>query len=122
VLGPVAPGELVQAAQVAAVDASSTPIEVSFVLPRDRALDGRLQPGEWVDVFASDDQRTTEVVPHAQVVAIGQDDPGSFTSTSGELVITLGLPRADQRAGLINAVRHGEVTLTTAAAPSKEQR
>ena len=121
VLGPVAPGELVQAAQVAAVDASSTPIEVSFVLPRDRALDGRLQPGEWVDVFASDDQRTTEVVPHAQVVAIDQDDPGSFSSTNGELVITLGLPRADQRAGLINAVRHGEVTLTTAATPSKEQ-
>jgi Flp pilus assembly protein CpaB len=115
VLGPVSPGELVQTAQLAGVDAATSPIEVSFVLPKDRALDGRLQPGEWVDVFASDDQQTKEVVPNAQVVAIDQDDPGSFSTTSGELVVTLGLPRADQRAGLIDAVRHGEVTLTRAA-------
>jgi hypothetical protein len=91
-------------------------VELSFELPRDRLVDGRLQPGEWVDVFGSDDRHTTEVVSQARVVAISDAGPSSFSS-GADLVVTLGLPQPNDRVGLIDAVRHGEVTLTRSAAP-----
>jgi Flp pilus assembly protein CpaB len=109
-LGPVGEGELVQAAQVSDA-ASSTPlVEVSFALPRDRALDGRLRGGDRVDVFVTYDDYTAAVVDGAEVVSAG-DAGGSPLGPSAEVTVTLALEAANRRAQLVHAVRAGEVTL-----------
>jgi len=119
IFGPIGEGELVQAAQLSDVGETTSRVEVAFSLPRDRLLDGQLRSGEWVDVFASDDQRTTEIVSHSQVVAVSDGSNGSFT-TDAELVVTLGLDDAADRVPLIHAVRKAEVTLTRSAPGPRE--
>jgi Flp pilus assembly protein CpaB len=109
-LGPVGAGELVQVTQVSE-EASSTPlVEVSFALPRDRALDGRLRSGDRVDVFVTYDDYTTAVVDGAAVVSVGESG-GSALGPAGEVTVTLALEAAGRRAQLVHAVRAGEVTL-----------
>jgi Flp pilus assembly protein CpaB len=109
-LGPVGAGELVQTAQVSA-EASPTPlVEVSFALPRDRALDGRLRSGDRVDVFVTYDDYTAAVVDGAAVVSVG-DASGAALGPAGEVTVTLALEAAGRRAQLVHAVRVGEVTL-----------
>jgi len=109
-LGPVGAGELVQVAQVSD-EASSTPlVELSFALPRDRALDGRLRSGDRVDVFVTYDDYTAAVVDGAEVVSAA-DAGGSALGPAGEITVTLALEAANRRAQLVHAVRAGEVTL-----------
>lgn len=119
--GPVGEGELLQAAQLSDVGESTSPVEVSFSLPRDRLLDGQLRSGDRVDVFASDDEATTQIVSGAQVVALDEGAGGSFT-TDSELVVTLGLDDAADRVPLIHAVRRAEVTFTRSPSTTGEDR
>lgn len=118
--GPVGEGELLQMAQLSEVGESTSPVEVAFSLPRDRLLDGRLRPGDRVDVFASDDEATTQIVSRAQVVALDEGAGGSFT-TDAEIVVTLGLDAAADRSPLIHAVRRAEVTFTRSPSASARE-
>jgi Flp pilus assembly protein CpaB len=109
-LGPLGEGELVQIGQLSDVGAEVPTAEVSFALPRDRAVDGRLRPGDLVDVFVTYDVGTDAVAEGVRVVAVSDGHGASFTSTS-EITVTLALTDPDGRAELIQAVRAGEVTL-----------
>jgi Flp pilus assembly protein CpaB len=109
-LGPVGAGELVQATQLSDSAAKRALVEVSFALPRDQALDGRLRSGDRVDVFATYDDYTSLVVEGAEVVAA--DGGGSAgLGPDPEITVTLALDAAGRRAPLVHAVRAGEVTL-----------
>lgn len=110
-LGPIGEDELLQAAQVSEspsdVDHS---VEVSFTLPRDRAVDGRLRSGDRVDVFVTRDDHTTLVLERIQLIAI-RDAGGSSLVAGTDVTVTVSLEDAPRRADLIQAVRAGDVTL-----------
>ncbi len=110
VLGPIAAGEIIQAAAV--TDGSSTPDvhEIAISLPRGQIAVGRLKQGERVDVFATYDDRTTSVVRGAAVVQIGADDSGSLTS-SREVTLVVAVPSGDAVAAVVHALRTGDVTV-----------
>ncbi|HEY8546083.1 MAG TPA: SAF domain-containing protein [Acidimicrobiales bacterium] len=110
--GPIGAGELVQAAQLSDVGAGSSRVEVAFSLPRDRLLDGKLRPGDRVDVFATDERATSLVAAGAEVLAL--DGGGDGFSADPELVITLGVRNPADRVPLIHAARQAEVTMTRA--------
>lgn len=122
-LGPIGEGELVQIGQLSDVGAELPTAEVSFALPRDRAVDGRLRTGDLVDVFVTYDIGTEAVAEGVQVVAVSDGGGASFTSTS-EITVTLALTDPDGRAELIQAVRAGEVTLvrSTHLAEARDDR
>lgn len=109
-LGPVAEGELVQAGALSEPGRGAPVAQVSFALERDRALDGRLVSGDFVDVFVThDDQGTSVVAERVQVVAV--TDGGSSFTSGAELTVTLALAEGTPRGDVIQAVRSGEVTL-----------
>jgi Flp pilus assembly protein CpaB len=110
-LGPIGEGELLQVSQVS--DAAEVPdphVEVSFTLPRDRAVDGRLRSGDRIDVFVTRDDITGPVLERVQVIAI-TDGGGSSLVSGTDVTITIGLEDPTRRTDLIHAVRAGEVTL-----------
>jgi hypothetical protein len=121
VLGPIADGELVQAAAV--TDGPATPDlhEVALRLPAGQIAVGRLKEGERVDVFATVDDRTTSVVRGAAVVQIDADDSGSLTS-SREITLVVAVPSGDAVAAVVHALRTGDVTVvrSTFAAPTTD--
>jgi Flp pilus assembly protein CpaB len=108
-LGPIGAGELVQAAQLSDGPPDEPVEEVSFALPRDRALDGRLRSGDLVDLFATYTDQTTVVAEAVQVLAVSDGATG-FTDT-GEVTVTLALRPAHEEVDVVHAVRAGEVTL-----------
>ena len=89
---------------------------MSITLARDLAVDGRLAPGDTVDVYATDDE-TNVAAAGVRVVAVTEAG-GSFGDGS-ELTVTLALTRSDDGAPIVQAAREGQVTLvrTTHAAP-----
>jgi Flp pilus assembly protein CpaB len=122
-LGPIAEGELVQAGQLSGPGAPVPTAEVSFALARDRAVDGRLRPGDLVDVFVTYDRGTEAVAEGIQVVTVS--DGGATFSSGAELTVTLALTDPATRRVLIQAVRAGEVTLVrsthlTGATPPRD--
>jgi Flp pilus assembly protein CpaB len=109
-LGPVAADELIQRGQLSDTASTVPVVEVSFALPRDRALDGRLHSGDRIDVFATYDDRTEEVVHGVLVVAVGGADEPSLTPDP-QVTVTLALEEVHRRAALVHAVRAADVTL-----------
>jgi Flp pilus assembly protein CpaB len=110
VLGPIAEGEIVQAASVTEGSATPDLHEVAISLPRGQIAVGRLKQGERVDVFATFDDRTTSVVRGAAVVQIEADDGGSLTS-SREVTLVVAVPSGDAVAAVVHALRTGDVTV-----------
>jgi Flp pilus assembly protein CpaB len=110
VLGPISENELLQRSQLGESGSARPHVEVSFALPRDRAVDGRLRSGDRVDVFATYDDHTAEVVRGAQVVGVG-GDPAASLAGDMQVTVTLALDDGTRRAELVHAVRAGEVTL-----------
>lgn len=108
-LGPIGADELVQVGQLGDAQAAELTSEVSFALPRDRALDGRLRSGDLVDVFATYTDRTAVVAEALRVLAV-TDGSAGFTD-SGEVTVTLALGPRDDQVDVVHAVRAGEVTL-----------
>jgi Flp pilus assembly protein CpaB len=109
-LGPIADGEIVQAAAVTDGPAPADQQEVAIALPRGQIAVGRLKEGERVDVFVTRDERTTSVVRGAAVVQIGADDSASLTSTR-EVTLVVAVPTSDAVAALVHALRTGDVTV-----------
>jgi Flp pilus assembly protein CpaB len=110
VLGPIADGEIVQAAAVTDGEATPDQHEVALRLPRGQIAVGRLKAGERVDVFATYEDRTTSVVRGATVVQIEADDEGSLTS-SQEISVVVTVPSGDAVAAVVHALRTGDVTV-----------
>jgi Flp pilus assembly protein CpaB len=108
-VAPVGEGELLQDGSLSDQGQPDAAAEISLALPRDLAVDGRLEPGDTVDVYATHDESTTIVAQGVRVVAVTEAG-GSFADGS-ELTVTVGLPGADEQAQVIHAARAGEVTL-----------
>ena len=109
-LGAIGEGEIVQAGAI--TDDASAPglHEVAINLPRAQVAVGRLKQGERVDVFVSNEDRTTSVVRGAAVVEI--DAGGGSTLTSDrEITLVVAVPSAAAVAALVHALRTGDVTV-----------
>lgn len=107
-VAPVGEGELVQAGSVSDQVGGPPAAEVSVTLGRDLAVDGRLRPGDTVDVFATGD--ATAVAAHdLQVVTV--TDAGDSFAEGSELTVTLALTDPGDAAPIIHAAREGKVTL-----------
>lgn len=119
-VGPVSEGELVQEAALSDGTRGDPLVELSFALPRDRAVDGRLRGGDRVDVFVTEDDRTSLVLESVLVVAATETGHTSVVA-NGDVMVTVGLDDLDDRGDVIHAVRAGEVTLarTTLAGPER---
>lgn len=120
-LGPVGAGELLQATQLSEPPNAISHVELSFTLPRDRAVDGRLRSGDRIDVFVTRDEGTSAVLEHIQVVDV-REATGPSLVANADVTVTVSLEDATRRLDLIDAVRTGDVTLvrTTNAAPPTE--
>ncbi len=115
-VAPVGDGQLLQLGAVSDQVGGEPAAEVSITLGRDLAVDGRLRPGDTVDVYATEDE-TTVAATRLRVVAVTEAG-GSF-GDGRELTVTLALPDQADGAPIIQAAREGQVTLvrTTHAAP-----
>lgn len=108
VVGPISRGELVQAGAVRLGGAPGAGRQVSFPVDPARAVGGELQPGEFVDVLATDDGPTTVVVRGARVAAVR--DRGGLAG-GDSLVITLDVADIEAAVALAHAVDVGHVTV-----------
>lgn len=115
-VAPVGEGELLQLGAVSDQVGGAPAAEVSITLGRDLAVDGRLAPGDTVDVYATEDE-TSVAATGVRVVAVTEAG-GSFGDGS-ELTVTLALTPSVDGAPIVQAAREGQVTLvrTTHAAP-----
>lgn len=122
-VAPLADGDLVQASSVVEGGAGVPAHELSFALDTDRVVNGRLDPGERVDVLVTYgsglDAYTEAVTRDARVVEVDGRDGGTF-SASSRTVLTLALDQPGDVLLLTHAVRAGEVTVvrTTFADPA----
>ncbi|OWY60781.1 hypothetical protein B7486_67320, partial [cyanobacterium TDX16] len=134
-LDPIAPGELVQAGDlvVAGPDGpepgGDPRPEISVALPRDRAVDGRLVPGDVVDLLATygtGDSGSTQRIAHRSAVrSVTTDGDGGFAG--GALVtITVALADDDELLAATHAARQDALTLVrstgTDGAPDEAYR
>ena len=118
VVGPVGRGELVQASDVVrgSADAGASP-EVSIPVEPARALDGRLQVGEFVDVIATydagGDGYTAVVARGARVIA--RSRPRTALGEGGKEVVSLAVTSPGETLAVAHASNAGVVTLVRAA-------
>ncbi|KAA0232633.1 MAG: hypothetical protein JJLCMIEE_00602 [Acidimicrobiales bacterium] len=117
VLGPVAPGELIQRGAVrlpseAELAAGTQGRRFSLQLPAERALNGDLAPGELVDVVVTSGgpDSTEVVVRSALVVEVGDSDDASLP-TESTVRLTLLMDDESDVLATIDAVTNAEVTL-----------
>ncbi len=108
-VAPMGEGELLQAGVVSDQGERDAAAEVSLALDRDLAVDGRLRPGDTVDVYATVDDATSAVATGLRVFAVSTGG-GSFADGS-EVTVTLGLGSPDEQVAVIHAARAGKVTL-----------
>lgn len=120
VLGPVGKGELVQRAAVTDDVVVPAAHEVALTLPRTNVATGRLQPGDLIDVFVTDEVGTHSVARAARVLEIDRPD-GSLTAGREETLV-VAVTSDDDVAAVVHALRTGEVTLvrSTATDPAAE--
>ena len=118
-LGPISAGDLVERSQVVERDAgrAGTPPahELSFPVPADRALDGRLRIGERVAVlatFGTGQGSSTDVVTRNALVLAVDDAAGGIEGDA--VVLTLAVEATDEVVALAHATRAGEVTIVRA--------
>lgn len=120
VLAPLGGGELVQRSAVLTDGGADPPPqpahEFSFVLERERAVNGDLRPGEWVDVLATygtGGTASTSVVAHrATVLQVAEGT--TAIGSSGTVVLTLGVTEPVEVLALTHAVDAAAVTVVRA--------
>ena len=126
VVEPILAGELLQEGAVAATGAPGART-VSFAIPRARAVDGALNPGERVDVLAtfgsSTESCTHLVAADVPVTAVAEES--ASVAGAGELTLTIAVGDAELELAVAHAAAAGTVTVvrTTGAdgAPSSGQ-
>lgn len=108
-VAPIGAGELIQSGSLSDQGSGDPAAEVSLALPRERAVDGRLRPGDLVDVYASGEDGTTVVAPGLRIVDVTA--PGGAFADGEELAVTLAVAEARDRAAVVDAASAGTVTL-----------
>jgi Flp pilus assembly protein CpaB len=115
-------GALVPRGAVRSVDAAAATRIMSFVLPRARAVDGKLASGDRVDVIAveRDTGRAGYVITDAEVTAVDSHGSGPLAGTSEDVTVSL-VVDPDTAPRLAVALDAHTVTLVraTGAAPLK---
>ena len=113
VVSPIGSGELVQASAVVARGGSASRRQIALPLDAARAVDGRLVPGDLVDVAATlgtgAEATTTYVVRGATVIVAGTAS-GSLGDRNHQ-VVTLAVDRAEDALALAHAIAAGQVSL-----------
>lgn len=115
--GAVAPGELLQRGAVVAATAEQRVAgparELAFTVPTDRAVGGRIETGDRIDVLATygngGDAWTTTVLADVSVLWTERDDGG--IGSGGSLTVAVAVPDAEAGRALAHAVDVGAVTL-----------
>lgn len=120
VVGPVNKGELIQSSDVLLRGTAPAGREVSFSIESHRAVDGRLQRGEMVDVLV-----TYGTGNEAYTVTVGRDvrvinrrQPRGTLGDGGDEVITVSVGSSTEALALSHAVTAGAVTLVRTAGAS----
>jgi Flp pilus assembly protein CpaB len=108
-VAPVGEGELLQSGALSDQGQGPPAAEVSLALTRDLAVDGRLQSGDAVDVYATHDDGTSLVAEGVRVISVTEAG-GSF-GDGRELTVTLALTDPARRVPVIHAARAGQITL-----------
>ena len=113
-------GELVARTAIAERDGKSSARTMSFPIPRSRAVAGKLETGDRVDVLEVDHDsgRAAYVVTDAEVVSAESRSSGALTGASDDITVTLVVDPATAPA-LAAAVDGGTVMLvrSTGAPP-----
>lgn len=125
-LGPLAPGELLQAGAIGPAAGTPDEREVSFAVDADWAVAGRLRSGDRIDVFATDstggDAATTRVLTNATIRRIDDTESDGFGDGNRQ-IITVGVESGgDDVAPLITAARNGDLTVLRATGSSPRER
>lgn len=119
VIGPVSKGELLQASDVLAQRDGGGDRQISFPIDPARAVDGRLRPGEFVDVLATygtgADGYTVVVVRGARVA--DRSAAGGSLADGDDDVVTLAVAGPSDTLAVAHAVNAGAVTLVRTAGP-----
>jgi Flp pilus assembly protein CpaB len=108
VVAPVGEGELIQSGSLSDQLGGGPVAEVSVTLARALAVDGRLRPGDTVDVYATDED-TTVAARDVRVVAV--TEAGGTFADGRELTVTLALGERSAGTPIVHAARAGQVTL-----------
>jgi len=116
-LGPVAAGALLTTATVglAADGEAAAPMaggyrEVSFAVPRARALLGSLAVGDRIDVLASIDTRTEVLAQHVLVLATSSASDRSLV-VADDVVLTVALDNPADALAVAHGASVGELTV-----------
>jgi Flp pilus assembly protein CpaB len=84
--------------------------EVSLAVPRARALDGAIAPGDVVDVVASTDLDTLVLTERATVIAVSDGGDGAFAE-GADVILTLALPDPAEAIAVAHGGARGELTV-----------
>jgi Flp pilus assembly protein CpaB len=118
VVGPLADGELVQASDLVRRDGAPGAQELSFSIEPARALDGRIVPGESIDLLATygggGDSYTTVVARRVLVADVSGG--GDSFARGRNIVLTLSLDRAVDVLAVTHAARSGNLTVARSGA------
>jgi Flp pilus assembly protein CpaB len=112
-LAPLGPGDIVERSSVGTGTTGGPGAQMSFPLDRERALDGRLEPGETLDLLATygtgNDARTSVVAHGVRLVDV--DDAHEGLEGTGKLVVTVELPDPDLAVPVTRASAVATLTL-----------
>lgn len=109
-LSPIAEGELIQAASLSDQGGHEPTAELSIALARDRAVNGRLRPGDLVDVYSTTQEAGTSQVA-AGIRVLDVSEAGGTFDAGGDVTVTLGVSDADEQLEIVDAATNGAVTL-----------
>ena len=112
VLAPLQPGDLLLRSHVTPADTPAPPgADIAFSLPTERALGGRLRPGEQVDLVATLPAGPTRLVADdALVLAVDQGGTG-LLSEADRLVLTVRLVGPGELLAVVGAADEGALTV-----------
>jgi Flp pilus assembly protein CpaB len=123
-VGPLAEGDLVQAAGLAPGDPLPT---FSIALPEADANGGDLGPGDVVQVFATygSDGTSPTILLSAEAEVVGVAGVDDTVASSGEITVKLAVVSAEERSAILNAKVTGQISLVRvsgARAPGAAER